>query len=287
VSPAAGPVGPVVGPAVAPDLHVMTYNVRRRLPTALCGRSDRWRARAPLLAGLIAAERPTVLGLQEALADQTAVVVSALGPRYSSVGAGRDADGGGEATPVVFDSERLELVDWRQLALSRTPLVAGSRSWGAPWPRILVEALFRDRATGAQFRVVNTHLDAVSPRSRLESARMIARLVGEGGSGPAIVMGDANAPVGSAPYRALTGGQAGGGAGLRDTWRSAGRRLTPEWRTYSGYRAPRLGGRRMDWLLVTPDVDVRAAAINAARFDGFAASDHEPVQALLRFPRLI
>ena len=268
-----------IGRAAAPDLHAMTFNVRRRLPDALARRADRWQTRAPALARLLAAERPTVLGLQESLAGQTEFVVAALGPDYAAVGRGRDADGGGEACPIVVDTARIEVLGWRQLALSRTPEVAGSRSWGAPWPRILLEARLRDRATGIRFRVVNTHLDALSGRARLASARMIAGIVGDGG--PAIVLGDANAPVGSAPYRALTGA-----GGLVDTWTAAAARLTPEWRTYSGYRAPRVGGRRIDWVLVTPGTEVRAAAINAARIDGVAASDHEPVQALLRFPPL-
>ena len=278
---AALPPDPVVGPASAPDVHVMTYNLRRPLPEALSARADRWETRAPLLGRLLAAERPTVLGLQEAVGEQTAFVVDRLGGGYRAVGRGRDADGGGEGTPVVFDSGRLELLGWRQLALSRTPLVAGSRSWGAPWPRVLVEARFRDRATGTAFRVVNTHLDAVSPWSRLQSARMIRRVVATGDGEPVVVMGDANADVGSPPYRALAA------TPLVDTWPAAARRLTPQWRTYSGYTAPRLGGRRIDWLLVTPGVEVRAAAINAARYEGDAASDHEPVQALLRFGGLI
>jgi len=33
---------------------------------------------------------------------------------------------------------------------------------------------------------------------------------------------------------------------------------------------------------VSPDIEVREAAINASRFDGAAASDHEPVQVLVR-----
>ena len=86
-----------------------------------------------------------------------------------------------------------------------------------------------------------------------------------------------NAGERSLPYRTLTGGP------LRDAWFEAEERLTPAWGTYSGYRAPKEGRKRIDWLLVTESVTVDAVGINAVRFDGAAASDHEPVQARIRF----
>jgi endonuclease/exonuclease/phosphatase family metal-dependent hydrolase len=90
------------------------------------------------------------------------------------------------------------------------------------------------------------------------------------------VLGDMNTDVGTMPYTILTAGP------LRDAWTSAERRLTPEWATFSGYRMPKRGGKRIDWILVNDAVTVAAAGINATRADGAAASDHEPVQALIR-----
>ena len=77
-----------------------------------------------------------------------------------------------------------------------------------------------------------------------------------------------------------------GRGGLADAWHAADQLLTPEWNTYSGYRAPRAGGRRIDWLLGGGGLRVLQAGVNATRFDGRAASDHEPVQALLRLPAI-
>jgi len=268
----------LIGEATAPDLAVMGFNLRRRLPRALTRRRDRWATRAPLVARLMDAERPTVVGLQEAFGDQTGLVIDSLGPRYRALGHGRDAGGGGEGCPIVFDSDRLEPLGWRQLALSGTPEVAGSRSFGNPMPRVVVVARFRDRATGAALRVVNTHLDPFSARSRLLAARLIVGLLAADDE-PTVLTCDANAPAGSPAYRELTGP-----GGLADAWHGADRLLTPEWNTYSGYRAPLAGGRRIDWLLAGGGIRVRAAGINAVRFAGAAASDHEPVQALLRLP---
>ena len=71
-------------------------------------------------------------------------------------------------------------------------------------------------------------------------------------------------------------------AGLVDAWLMPERRLSDDYTTFSNYREPKVGGKRIDWLLVGGGIEVRAMGINAVRFDGAAASDHEPVQAVLR-----
>ncbi|SIN68809.1 endonuclease/exonuclease/phosphatase family protein [Agromyces cerinus] len=270
----------LIGPVSAPDVHVMTFNVRRRT-TALPGSPDRWDARAPLVRRLLRAEQPTLLGVQEALADQVDAVAGALGPRYRRVGRGRSATGGDEHCAIFYDADRLDLTGWRQRALSATPDAPGSRSFGNLTRRIVVSAEFTDTATGARLLAFNTHLDHLSWRSRIASATMILDLVQRAESAEpdaaVVVTGDVNAGPESAVHRRLTAD-----GGLRDAWDAASERLTPPWGTFSNYRAPRRGGRRIDLILVGARVDVRSAAVNAARFDGRAASDHEPMQAVLR-----
>ncbi|WP_159601802.1 endonuclease/exonuclease/phosphatase family protein [Agromyces humi] len=271
----------LIGSVAPPDLHVMTYNIRRRLPHVMPGSPDRWSARRPLVRRILAAEQPTILGLQEALADQVDDVAHALGPRYRWIGNGRNPSGRGERCPIFYDAERLELRQWRQLALSSTPEVAGSRSWGNLVRRVVVEAEFSDRATGARVLASNTHLDHLSTRSRLESARyLVARATAASTADPRptiVVTGDVNAEVDSAVYRRFTESGV-----LRDTWVTASERLTPQWGTFSNYRRLRRGGKRIDLILVGPRVVVERTGINAVRFDGAAASDHEPVQAVIR-----
>jgi endonuclease/exonuclease/phosphatase family metal-dependent hydrolase len=266
--------GALIGPVEPPDLHVMTYNIRRRMAHVTQHSPDLWTHRRPHLQTLLRREMPTILGIQEGLPDQVEFVAQALGPGYRRIGRGRNADGEGEQCAIFFDTRRLTLNDWQQRALSDSPHVAGSRSWGNMLPRIVVSADFTDTATGIRFSVFNAHFDHFSRSSRARSAKMLNDLV-EATDAPAIVLGDMNAGVRSAPYRILTGGP------LRDAWTNACERLTPAWGTYSGYRRPKQGGRRIDWLLVTGSVTVEAVGINAVRFGGAAASDHEPVQARL------
>lgn len=266
---------PLIGPVEAPALHVMTFNIRRRVPHLTARSPDRWNRRKWLLGHLLGIESPTVLGAQEVLPDQAEWVLESLGDRYRSVGSGRNADGSGEGTPIFYDVRRLRLTDWSQSALSDTPHQPGSRSWGNLVPRTAVSAHFTDRATGAQFRVLNTHLDHLSARSRLHSALMLQHVI-EVQNEPTVLTLDANTGAGARPYRELTAG-----GSLRDSWLLADRRLTEDWGTFSNYRPPQRGRRRIDWILVNAGVAVHAAGVNAARDGGTAASDHEPVQAVL------
>lgn len=268
---------PLIGPTGAPELHVMTYNIRRRMPRLTTRTVDQWERRRPLVRRFLETERPSILGVQEALPDQAEFVQDVLGPSFEGMGFGRDADRGGERVMLFVDRSRFAVRRWTQIALSDTPDVAGSRSWGNRIPRTAVIAELTDHAANRDLTVVSTHFDHVSRRSRLRSAELIARRVTELGK-PAIVMGDTNTDVGTAPYRALLDA-----AALADSWVVAGRHLTPAWGTYSNYRAPK-PGRRIDWLVASAGAfEVVATAINAVRYDGAATSDHEPVQALLRF----
>ena len=272
---------PLIGPVAAPDLHVMTFNIRRRFVHVLPGSPDRWETRRPLVQRILQAEQPTLLGVQEALADQVEAVGEALGPHYSSVGRGRNADGDDERCTVFYDTRRLELTGWTQRALSDTPNVPGSRSWGNLVRRILVSAEFTDLGTGGRVLVFNTHLDHLSWRSRLRSVDYLLELVGAArGAEPAatiVVTGDFNADADSAVLKRLTGD-----GSLRDAWLAAGERVTPQWGSFGHYKRPRPGGKRIDFILAGPGVTVLRTGINAVRFNGLAASDHEPVQAVLR-----
>ncbi|ROS28435.1 endonuclease/exonuclease/phosphatase family metal-dependent hydrolase [Rathayibacter sp. PhB127] len=270
---------PLIGPIPAPELHVMTYNIRRRMPRLTARAVDQWERRKPLVRRLLQEESPSILAVQEALPDQAQWVHESLGASFEGMGFGRDADRGGERVMLFVDRSRFAVRDWSQIALSATPDVAGSRSWGNRIPRTAVIAELTDHATNREFTVVATHFDHLSRRSRLRSAELVAERITDLGR-PAIVMGDTNTDVGTEPYRALLDE-----GGLADSWVVAGTHLTPHWGTYSNYRPPK-AGRRIDWLTVSAGAfEVVSAAINATRYDTAPGSDHEAVQAVLRFTK--
>lgn len=270
-------VSPLVGPVAAPDLHVMSFNIRRPVRSLAPRSPDRWSSREPLVRRLLADERPTIVGIQEAMPEQYDAVQTGLGSAYNFVGTGRRTDGTGESDPLFYDTERLELLDSEQFALSETPHTPGSTSWGNMVPRILISANFRDLATGMTFVAINTHWDHMSRKSRLLSANMVRNLAGTD-SLPVVVLGDFNTDTGTKPYEALTRGGV-----LLDAWETADDHLSPKWGTFPHYREPQLGRKRIDWVLTTPTVSVLRTGVNTTTYDGGWPSDHAPVQAVLRF----
>ncbi|MFC7431403.1 MULTISPECIES: endonuclease/exonuclease/phosphatase family protein [unclassified Agrococcus] len=263
----------ILGGLVDHELHVSTWNIRRRTPTLQA--ADQWRSRAPRLRAALRTERPTLLAVQEAMPDQATFVREALGPGHRVLGRGRDARGGDEACLLVVDEARLEVLDWWQQALSAAPDRPGSRGWGNVLPRVLVAAELRDRATGTPLLAVSTHLSLTSQRARLRSVAAIRELVAERAM-PAVVMGDLNAGEGSPTVRALLEGDL-----LRDAWAVADDRATPRFATRPAYRPPRERGRRIDWILVGDGVHVRRTAIDGRAFDGGWPSDHLGVHAAI------
>lgn len=255
-------------------LRIMTLNIRRQMPLSLRP-ADRWRVRRDRMRTLLQSERPTVLATQEVMPGQARWLLDALGASYRFIGRGRGTRGIGEGCPVFFDADRLELLDWQQHALSDTPHVEGSRSWGNLFPRVFVAARFRERVTSGQFRLINTHLDPLCRRSQIKSVAAI-RSYALREDATTVITGDFNAGPGSRPMEMLLDGR------LRDAWLHARHRATAEFSTYAKYRRPR-PGTRIDWIVTSANVTVEKIAILARPIDGGWPSDHLPVQAELTF----
>ena len=275
----------LIGRARRDELHVMSFNIRYDRSDSgdtVSGDPDHWPDRRPLLIELLERERPTLLGIQEALYGQLPAIEEAL-PRHRSIGYGREGGSGGEYSAIFYDTTRLEVLEWDQFWLSDTPDLIGSATWGNTVTRIVVWARLRDLASGTEFAMINTHFDHQSEPARIRSADAMIELLdgGELDALPTIVTGDFNsAAKDSGAYRTLVED-----GPMADTWDAAEEQRTPAWGTFPGYEDPVEDGDRIDWVLTTDDLVTRAAAINVWRDDmGAYPSDHAPVQALIALP---
>lgn len=267
----------LAGPAGPGDLHVMTFNLRY----AGVDGPHAWVDRRPVVHSLLASERPDLIGTQEGLAGQLDDVRADLGPGYGFVGTGRDGGRLGEFTAIFYRVERLTALEHGVFWLSDTPDVVGSNTWGARCVRTVTWVRFLDPGTGGQFYAVNTHLDHISGYARHRAAALIRDRLAAFGTGlPVVLTGDFNTAAGadSPAYRLLTGD-----GGLVDAWTVA-RRRGPGYGTWHGFGPVVADGPRIDWILVTPDITVEAAAVNLFRAGDRYPSDHLPVQARVRPP---
>lgn len=267
----------------APDrLHVMSFNALFQTDSSSPGEPGHWADRAPVIEALLAGDRPDLLGLQEMQAWTFGPIERGLGPTYRSIGVAERGGSEGLINPILYDTERLELVRWNQIWLSDRPQEIGSATWGNNRPRTAVWARFRDRASGQEFAHVNAHLDHVITQAKSKAAQLIAdhlqqfHLLGL----PTIVTGDFNSVAGkSAAYTVLVEE-----FGLQDSWFAAAEQLSPGWGTFPAFEDVRVSDFRIDWILLSQDVQVLDARIDDFRLDGTFPSDHLPVRANVELP---
>ena len=136
-------------PGAAAPLDIMTFNVRY----AHTQPPDLWPDRLPVISEMIERRRPDIIGTQEGLYHQLVDLETTL-PGYGWIGTGRDGDSRGEFMAVFYRRERLEPIAYENYWLSDTPAIAGSRTWGNNYPRMVTSVRFRDRRNGDRKSVV-------------------------------------------------------------------------------------------------------------------------------------
>ncbi len=241
-------------------VRIATFNIRTS--TGRDGR-NRWWFRRPACIEAVRGFGADIVGLQEVRPGQLRGVRRGL-ERWTVVGDGRDAGGGGEHAAVLVapDTWTVESTDTRWL--SPTPDVAGSIGWDASHPR--VATLVRLRRGDAVLGVANTHLDHRGPQARREGARLLADWLATEPDRPWVITGDLNAEPTSAPLQAL---------------REAG--YTDSLPVDAGGTEHAFTGahdrKRIDYVLTGPGVRATSAWIGHERPRGRLPSDHWPVIA--------
>lgn len=256
--------------ARAEPIRAMTFNIR--FGTAPDG-ENAWLKRRELLMSTIRDADPDVLGVQEALRSQLDELTEEF-PHYALVGVGREANGGGEYSAILYRRARFDLAAADTFWLSATPESPGSRSWGNTLPRICTWARLLDRTTGRRIWIFNTHWDHESQPARLESGRLIAQQIkGIPTNEPALVMGDFNAGEQNPAIAALSDDR----RLLRDTFRElhAGDQDAGTFHGFGGVP----GKEKIDGIWMRgPWRVVEAAILHAHEGDRYP-SDHFPVTA--------
>jgi endonuclease/exonuclease/phosphatase family metal-dependent hydrolase len=261
------------GAAPAVPISVMSFNIR--YGTANDG-PDRWEVRAPRTHEVIRRHKSDVIGLQEALDFQITEILAKL-PGYESIGVGRD-DGkkAGEYSSILYDSNKLRVLDFSTFWLSDTPSVVASKTWGNNITRICTVARFEQMGTRRKFYVFNTHLDHQSQPSREKSVALILqRIKDREFKDPVIVTGDFNAGEDNGAVKAMKSG------GFADTWRVLNP-TAPQPGTFNGFNEL-FESNKIDYVFADSGWKVLKAEVVMDKFRGKWPSDHMPVTAELGF----
>ena len=263
----------------------MTFNLRH----ASTSGPHPWPERRPVLRKLLRGESPHLIGTQEGLYQQLRDIEQDLGAGYAWIGTGREGGSRGEFVAIFYDTRRLTPLEYDHFWLSGTPGTIGStddyaqEEERAGSPRMATCVRFGVRGTPAVFYALNTHLDNRSGTARRRAATQLARYLTDrlDPELPRIVTGDFNAPAvaGTSVYDTMLNE-----GSLVDSWTRAATR-GEQYGTWHGYEQPVPGGARIDWILTSPDVITRHAAIKTYSDRGRYPSDHLPVQATITLPQ--
>lgn len=245
-------------------MRFATYNIRsvRARDWASC-----WLRRRRALARRVAGIEVDVWAMQEVHASQVRWLARRALPvaRWNVVARGRDADGGGEAVPIWWRTDRVEIVHTTTIWFGATPATPGTRLDGARAPRIATLAEARD-PDGRDLVVVNTHLDERSARRRHASAVQLAGALASRYPGvPTVVLGDLNCTIDDPELAPLLDGG-----------------LVPALAPDAGPTANHFGrrpGAAIDHILASEHWTVVSASVRA---DAGLVSDHFPVVAELQ-----
>ncbi|MDY3979330.1 MAG: endonuclease/exonuclease/phosphatase family protein [Tidjanibacter sp.] len=177
-----------MGCTTAEPLKVVSFNVRL---SAGDDGDNCWELRREAAAQMLESLQPDLLGVQEALPDQTKFLDSVL-CRYGHIGVGRDnGSDEGEMMEVFYRLDRFEMLDSGTFWLSPTP-DSCSFGWDAACRRTATWVELKERTSGRRMLYVNTHLDHVGSKARLCSTQLIADFIEHKGAACAVLTGDMN-----------------------------------------------------------------------------------------------
>ena len=272
----------------AVELKVMSFNVRYSHGGMDEARTENnWTdpkyPRRERAIRVIRKKMPDVLGVQEARELQVVDLRKAL-PEFEFYGVGRD-DGktGGEYAGIFYRKDRFDRTDAGSFWLSATPAKPGTSFYSAPGavPRMASWVRLRDKTSGKELLVLNTHWDHISAPARKQSAALIRARLSKLGKGlPAIVMGDLNGAEESPEVAELIGTPDSPDRQLTDSYRKLHPQRLPEESTFNDWKGT-IAGSRIDFILHTEEFTPTAAAILRTNYGGRWPSDHYPITATL------
>lgn len=252
-------------------MKIVTCNIR--CFGAQDGQND-WIHRRPLCIEVLQQQRADILCFQEMWAPQWDDLAAAF-PGYGWSGMTDEPCGHNPVNSIFYRREAFTPLASGGYWLSEMPHRPGSRSWDSACIRLATWIRLRDRNSGAEFRILNTHLDHIGQLAREKQAQLLAEDASSYPPGyPQFLTGDLNCDCHNRAIAILKA------AGWRDTYAALHGTENPEftYHEFLGAAYPSTIGK-MDWIFSRGPVEVRAAEIIKDSSRGRFPSDHYFVSA--------
>lgn len=253
------------------SLRVATYNIQ--YPTTVFP----WEKRIGPLVRLIKEYRFDVFGSQEPFLPQIEDMMARIGDEYDWVGTcinGDNTSRDKHFCPIFYRKDRVELLRSETVYYSESPKTAGYDAYSA---RHCIWAQFRDKLTGKEFYIFNSHFDHIGREAVEISAEILVRTVKEVAAGmPAFLTGDFNTNEDSETYRTIVSS-----GFLADSMLAVSNAVNSEYFSMSHYKpieTVRKDGKHIDHIFYTPNSSkVLSWKLILDSYDGAFGSDHLPI----------
>ena len=245
--------------------------------------SQPWEKRMPLVVDYLRYNEVDVCGTQELSNKQIAVMMKAM-PEYKQFGI--ETGGAPHNNVIVYKPQRLDLLEKGVFWLSETP-EKSSRGFGAHAPRNCNWGKFKDKITGKEFYLFNTHYHHIGDSVRDKSSELMIKKIREiAGDNTFFMMGDLNAIENSNAIQMLK--KSGFMIDARSVCKTKiyGSKFTNNF-AYTGrsfLEYPSVDKSRgkvpmcwIDWVFVSKNVEVLKYAVHSECYDGVWLSDHFPL----------
>lgn len=187
---------PMDGIGCHEPLCVMSYNVYYSNVTA---------ERADHVVEMIKKYDPDLLGLQEVTPTWKNLLIERLGEEYAFLGDGRDGNGVGEHSAIMYRKELFELIESKTLWLSATPNKV-SKFDESTLNRVMTYAILERKSDGQRLLHVNTHLEHKSSDARELQTDVLLKQISLLPALPTFVTGDFNSTSKSEVYSKMENG---------------------------------------------------------------------------------
>jgi len=268
-------------------LRVISFNMLFNLPEAekRLPPQHHWTERKERVLAYLQWSHPDIIGSQELQQDQIHDLMSQLDQDYAYYGLetidGHPLD---EVTAIFYKKARLELLEGQTLCFDQEDTHS------------FTICRFKDKMTGSEFIVLNTHLAFCKIEKRYEESCILRDIISNHCNSPLLLMGDFN----TFPFRQELDLPFFDGPSVLQVIMESGvidsillalfghfgpiasTNFCPQ--TKQSFSSQGTPGVILDYIFVTPDIHVIAHGIDPATVDGDFPSDHFPVIADLLIP---
>lgn len=256
------------------QVEVMSYNIKYANEN---DGENSWSKRKKHITNQLKFYEPHILGLQEAVLEQLVHFKENL-PQYKFLGVAReDGKQKGEFTAIFYDTTRFAALEHNTFWLSETPAIV-SVGWDAALPRICTYLKLKQKDTGKEFWVFNTHFDHMGENARLESSKLILQKIDEVNIEdlPVVLMGDFNLEPEAEGIKLLS-------EEMNDSKKVCRNVCFGPEGTFNGYEFDKPATRRIDYIFTSKgNLEVLKYGVLTDSKDLRYPSDHFPVLVQLQ-----